>query len=211
MNTVLHHPGGSVAGACRLKLAVGENARASTRQNTRDKGTRTMEDARLRRTATYEAGHVVAHVRLGLEHRRVSLGPRGNGVHGTAGREGARPASDAARAKLVALAHCAGYAALIAAGYGEADALRGTGDDFREADELLQRWRLGGDIATWKAQAVELMRRPENVAAVAVVAQHLLERRKVDSDWVGCVLALLDGDMTETEFAGYVRFREALG
>jgi hypothetical protein len=170
-----------------------------------------MEDARCRQLAAYEAGHLVAHVRLGLGHRRVSLAWRGSAVIGTAAREGALTVSDTSRAKLVNLIYCAGYAALIAAGYCEAEAMRGTSDDFRQAKALATRWGLPGDISAWKAEAVELMRRPENMAAVVMVAQHLLKRRTMDSDWVWCALSLVDGEMTADQFDGYVRFRAALG
>jgi hypothetical protein len=169
-----------------------------------------MEDAKLRRTATCKAGHAVAHVRLGLEHRRVSIGPGRIGLISKAENEATTPVSDAKRARLVTLVHCAGYAALIATGYSEEDALRCTSDDLRKANDLIERWHLRADLAAWKAEALDLIQRPENVAAVRLVAQHLLERQKLDSDWVGCVLALLDGDMTNDEFAAYVRFRQAL-
>jgi hypothetical protein len=185
--------------------------RDSTHQDTRDKrDADTMEDVVLRRTAIYEAGYVVAHVRLGLEHRRVIMTLRDNTFLGTTAREGTQQISDPARAKSLVLTHCAGYAALIAAGYCEAEALRDTSDDFRHAKALGTRWALSGDIAAWKMEAIELMGRPENKAAVALVAPQLLARGNVDSDWVGCLFALLAGEMTEKEFADYVRFREAL-
>jgi hypothetical protein len=170
-----------------------------------------MEDAKRRRTAIYEAGHVVAHVRLGLGHRRVSIDPRGNLILGTAGREEVKTVSDAGRARSSTLACCAGYAALIAAGHSDADDLKRTRDDLGKAKDLIGRWNLQRDISAWKQEAVELMRRPENVAAVSLIAQYLLAHGRLDSDLVGCVLAFLDGDMPETEFDDYVRFREALG
>ena len=170
-----------------------------------------MEDAKLRRKATCKAGHAVAQVRLGLEHRRVSLLRRAIGSRGTEGDVGSKPVSDATRASLTALVHCAGYAALIATGSSVDDALRSASEDLREANDLIERWHLRGDLAAWMTEALDLIRRPENVAAVKLVAQQLLERRMVDSDWVGCALALSDGDMTETQFQEYVRFRESLG
>jgi hypothetical protein len=167
-----------------------------------------MEGGKLRRTADYEAGYVVAHVRLGLGHLSVRTGLNGNVTR----RQEASFVADVNRAKLAAVAYCAGYAALIAAGYGEEEAGRFSRDDFGKANDLAAHWwNLKGDIAAWKKEAVELMRRPENVAAVALAAQRLLEHRKMDSDWVACVLAFLDGDMSQNEFDDYVRFREALG
>ena len=167
-----------------------------------------MEDVNLRRTADYEAGHVVAHVRLGLGHLAVRIGLDGNAI----GRDEPKFLAGAKDAKHAGVAYCAGYAALFAAGYGEEEAGSCSRDDFGRANDLATRWwNLDGDIGVWKKEAAELMRRPENVAAVALTAQRLLEHRKVDSDWVGCLLAFLDGDMTQNEFDDYVRFREALG
>ena len=63
-------------------------------------------------------------------------------------------------------AYCAGYAAMIAAGYTEEIAVEGCTDDFENATHLIQYWGLEGSIEDWKGRAVALLNTPENKHAV---------------------------------------------
>ena len=67
-------------------------------------------------------------------------------------------------------------------------------DDLEKAIGLAASWDLPGEIGAWKAQAVDLMCRRANVAAVALVAQHLLEHREMDADSVARLINIADGD-----------------
>jgi hypothetical protein len=105
------------------------------------------------------------------------------------------------------LSLCSGYAAVLAAGHPENEALRGTSVDFEEAQELIGFWGLAGDLDKWKTDAVELMRRPENAAAVALVADHLLRCSHLDGDLIDVLLDLADGHMSQEEFEQFLQFR----
>lgn len=160
----------------------------------------------LRATAIHEAGHAVAHVRLRLDHAGADIIPRGDQLGGAAG-EGINQVWDKAGAGPVAIAMCAGYAARIAAGHSDAEALEGTGQDFEEAQYLIDFWCLADDIEAWKRRAVELMCEPSNKAAVALVAEHLLEHKRLDGDFVDVLVEVADGDATEADLARYLQFR----
>jgi hypothetical protein len=156
-----------------------------------------MTDAfRLRHIAIHIAGQAVAHVRLGLAKDRVRINTR-DGALGTAEGRSRVSAWDAGRAAPATMAYCSGYAALIAAGYGEHVAVFVAWDDLERAIGLAANWDLPGGIRDWKAQAVDLMSRPENVAAVALVAQHLQEHREMDGASVARLVSLADADHRE--------------
>jgi hypothetical protein len=148
---------------------------------------------RLRHIAIHIAGQAVARVRLGLAKDAIRINTR-DGALGTA--EGRSHVSvwDAGRAVPATIAYCSGYAALIAAGYCEHVAVFVAWDDLEKAIGLAASWDLPGEIGAWKAQAVDLMCRRANVAAVALVAQHLLEHREMDADSVARLINIADGD-----------------
>ena len=127
-------------------------------------------DEACKAVAIHEAGHAVAHVRLGLDHDGANIIPDEDGQLGGAAGEGQEHVEGERGAKHVVLAFCAGYAALVAAGHAEDTARVGADDDFEQAREVIDSWGLPGGFESWQAQAVELMSRPENVAAVALVA-----------------------------------------
>ena len=158
-------------------------------------------------TAIHEAGHAVAHVRLGLDHEGAHIVADGNGLLGAATGEGQAHVWNTAGAERVVLAFCAGYAALVASGGDHGQAVDGTGDDFEQAQELIDFWGLAGDLAVWQRRAVELMRKPENLAAVALVARHLQERKRLDGELVDVLVSVADGETTEEEFETYLAYR----
>lgn len=164
-------------------------------------------DINDRHTAIHEAGHTVAHIRLGMEHDGADI-IRVDGRLGAAKGEGKKHVWDENGAESVVLACCAGYAAMIAAGHTEDEALSGVYKDFEEAGEVITAWALPGSIEDWQARAVDLMRRPENVAAVALIAEHLLQRKCLDGDYCDVLVELADGETNEAEFARYLAFRE---
>lgn len=156
--------------------------------------------------AIHESGHAVAHERFDILQAFVTIVPDGD-RQGACLAEGAGSVYSASEAADMVLAYCAGYAAMIAAGYAEEAARDGCGDDFAIADELIEFWALPGGRDAWLAKAVELMRRPENVTAVAVFTEHLLEHKTLDGDYLGVLIGLADGNVTQAEFDRYLRFR----
>jgi len=160
-------------------------------------------------TAIHEAGHAVAHVRLGIQQLEVTIESRGEILgHSTA--EGVEHCWSKEQADSMALAYCAGYAASVASGCAEGAAEAGCDDDFDRAEELIEFWCLD-DLATCKARAVELLRQPDNVAAVRLVADHLMRLRTLDVDYIDLLVDFADGNVTEAEFDQYLAFRRATG
>jgi hypothetical protein len=136
----------------------------------------------LRHIAIHIAGLAVANVRLGLGTYEVRINTRDGALGQTADKH--LVVGDADRAATATIAFCSGYAALIAAGYRELAAVFVAWDNLDRARNVAEYWHIPGDIDDWKLRALELMQRPENVAAVALVARHLMERRQLDGDAV---------------------------
>lgn len=157
-------------------------------------------------TATHEAGHCVAHIRLGIEHAGANLVAT-DGRLGASIAHGVDSVWDKPAAESQVLAFCSGYAAMVAAGVDHAVALGGTGDDFEQAQYLIDFWGLNGTLDAWRARAVELMRQPQNVAAIALLANHLLEHKRLDGDYVEAVVELSDGEITDGDFERYLLLR----
>ena len=108
----------------------------------------------------------------------------------------------------MALAYCAGYAAVRAAGYAEANAIDGCQDDFAHVDELASSWELD-PLDDLKAKALELMAQPVNVNAVARVARELSDRGSLDADLLNALIEVADGSWSEDEFDRYLKIRAA--
>jgi hypothetical protein len=159
----------------------------------------------LELTALHEAGHVVAHARLGILQDTATI-VASDGRAGASVAEGAGHVWSKEQAGPMVLAYCAGYAALIAAGHPEEVAARGCDDDFEEAAELIGFWCLGDGLDEWKARAAALMGAPENVRAVRLVAEHLMERGTLDADYLGVLVELADGECTQEEFKQWLGF-----
>lgn len=170
-----------------------------------------MDGDRERHTAIHEAGHAVAYIRLNLDHGGAEIVPKEEaGTLGSAAGEGLEHVWDKEQAGPAVLALCAGYAALAAAGHGDDVARGGTDSDFESAEHLIDFWALSGTLEDWMARAVVLMSSPENVAAVAKVAEHLLEHKRLDGDYIAVLVELADGDCTEQEFKQYLQNRGGL-
>jgi hypothetical protein len=138
----------------------------------------------------------VAHVRFDILQRYVTIERRGDNEAANCA-AGPESVIDKGGAKKMAFAYCAGYAAMIAAGRGEEAANVGCDKDFPVAVELITSWDLDGGIDEWKAQAVDLMRMPKNVAAVAMVAERLMQERTLKGDVVESLVDLSDGTMIQ--------------
>jgi hypothetical protein len=96
----------------------------------------------------------------------------------------------------------AGYAAVIAAGFSEAEAAAGCD----ETDECDFR-KVQGDLETAKAKAVDLMRELENMKAVKRIADELLLRRRLHGDHVGLLIDLEFGEISEQEYLQLLSLR----
>jgi hypothetical protein len=163
-------------------------------------------------TSIHEAGHAVADRRLISDPQLwgpasvVAIGTQLGRAQG-AGRSHCWDGADAA---AVITSLCSGYAALVAAGRCDEVAAIGCDQDFAEASGLSQEWGLGGDLDRWKRKAVDLMRRPENVEAVRLVADWLSRRQELDSDLIDLLIEIADGDAAEADLTDFLTFRGLL-
>ena len=157
--------------------------------------------ANKRRTAIHEAGHVVAMLRHCVEYGYATIAQDDDSAghvltHGKA--------DNPADAQGKAIGFCGGYAACLAAGYPEAQAIAGCGHDFNLASEIIDFWQLGS-LADWQAKAVEFMRKPENVHAGDLIAKHLLQHSTLDTDYLKVLLGVAD-EGTPEAWAGFERY-----
>jgi hypothetical protein len=145
-------------------------------------------------TAIHEAGHAVAWARLFPTRYVMGVSIVPDYEDGSAGSfEGEHLSGDEGDEHL---AHrdawlCAGYAAVLTAGYSEDEAAAGCDSDFDDVHD---------DLATAKSKALELMNQTENVAAVKCIAEELMQRRALHPDHVTLLLDLSDGEVTESEY-----------
>lgn len=154
----------------------------------------------------HEAGHAVAQLRFEILGNEVKISPSGDTL-GTVDSTSANTVRSNDEAAARVLACCAGYAALVAAGHDKAQAAIGCDSDFLEAANLIKYWELEGDLETWKRKAVRLMRFPRNIAAVELVAAHLLRQRVLDGDYVEVLVDLADGSISQAEFDDFLVLR----
>lgn len=156
-------------------------------------------------TAYHEAGHAVAHVRLGILAGNVTIVATPSTL-GSATAEGVDSVYSRDGAKDQILAFCSGYASLVAAGYSDEEARNGCGDDFEQADYLIGFWGLGS-LEDWLSQAVAFMRREENIKAVGLVAEHLTRHGTLESEYIENLVMFADGECTAAEWDKYLSWR----
>ena len=165
-----------------------------------------METLKLKHTAYHEAGHAVAHLRLNVQQGNVTIKPH-DGNLGSSAAEGKEHVWSAEEAPNQVLCYCAGYAALIAIGCSEDDAVLGADNDFENAAELIETWSLSVSLDDWRTQSVELMSRPENIRAVDFVANALMKYETLDSDYLDILSDLADGNISEEEWQQFISWR----
>jgi len=158
----------------------------------------------MRHVAIHEAGHIVAYIRLRIDCGGASIIQNDDSL-GRADGEGCAYTQDDAVARV--LATCAGYAALVAAGYPEGSAQEGCGSDFEGATEAIDFWQLGS-LAEWKQKAIELMARPENIKAVDLIASALVEKGRLDGDHCQVLVELADGEASPEDYQQYLAARQ---
>lgn len=154
-------------------------------------------------TAIHEAGHAVACLRLFewrlSEYITIEADNESAGHHITEALDENEPREILDHDALYA---CAGYAALVAAGYPEHLAEQGCGSDFSRAEQASSQ-----QLEVVKQQAVVMMQRSENIHAVAIIAEKLEEQRWLDGDHLRVMLDFADGEITETEYGQYLTLR----
>jgi hypothetical protein len=172
----------------------------------------------LTTTALHEAGHAVASKRLFPWRPVDDLSIVPNYDEGTAGSHETLEAvefdltDDPAELerqneefRKQAVYQCAGYAALIAAGYSQREASHGCGADFARGTNAYIT------LKDAQRRAVDLMRNTENVAAVARIAKALIEHGTLDPDNVDALISVADGEMTEDFYQQLARLRGWIG
>jgi len=160
-------------------------------------------------TAYHEAGHAVACYRLFKDDRRyggrLTIEPRGDLLGGHFAEElvfyGTEEVTAEERQAFEneAIYACAGYAAMLAAGYAEEEALAGCEADFEKAERVCNV-----RLYVSKEQAMALMMQPQNIAAVARVAGELLSRSTLEWDEVEILIDVADGEATEQDYQRYL-------
>jgi hypothetical protein len=162
----------------------------------------------LRWVAVHEAGHGLARLRLfpdqyfehiSIEQGEDSLGRVRLSFDTTVV---PRSSSDEEAEKVFendAICACAGYAACIVAGFSQEQALTGCESDFERAGHRKER---ACDLA------LELLGRDENVRAVRLIADKLVELSTIDYDHIGVLIEIADGECSEDDYLEYLELRE---
>lgn len=163
----------------------------------------TIVNEELHSVAIHEAGHAVAHIRLNIDQECATI-VRGVGTLGGVTAEADPWTKGEAQAQVIA--YCSGYAACVAAQYAEDRANEGCWDDFERAQTLIEFWDLDA-LADCKAKSVELMCIAENIRAVNLIGQYLMQHGTVDADCMAVLVDVADGGTTQAEFDEYIRFR----
>ena len=152
-------------------------------------------------TAIHEAGHAVAFSRLfpTRDLGKVSIIPdHDEGFAGACSSEGLWGAEDEEHLANHDTYGCAGYAAVLVAGYSEEEAAAGCESDFEE---------VFGDLDAAKARAIDLMRQPSNLKAVKRLADELVLRKELHPDHVDYLIGLADGELPENEYLQLLGYR----
>ena len=167
----------------------------------------------LKSTATHEAGHAVAFYRLFGDAARyghtLTIEPHEDLLGSHRAEElvfhgvGELTAEQRLAFENEAIYSCAGYAAVLAGGYSDEEALAGCGSDFDKAERACDV-RL--DVS--KENAVELMTLPENTSAVARVAGELLSQSTLEWDEVIILIEIADGEATEQDYQRYQALKQ---
>ena len=161
----------------------------------------------LRWVAVHEAGHGVARLRLfpdqylehiSIEREEDSLGRIRLSFDTTVV---PKSSSDQEAEDVFlndAICACAGYAACIVVGFSQEQALTGCDSDFERAGHRKER---ACELA------LELLSRDENVKAVQLIADKLLELNIIDYDHLGVLMEIADGECSEAEYRDYIGLR----
>jgi hypothetical protein len=146
------------------------------------------------RTAVHEAGHAVMIIRSGRTLSLLSLGENDDSggyflnddYDYDIGDEAAvwRAAHPLAKDQVLEL--LGGWAAVRAAGLGRA--ADGCASDFKKATTILRDGKLG-PLKRWKRRALSIMRRPENMRAVVLVAERLETQGRLTGSDVQLIVA----------------------
>lgn len=152
-------------------------------------------------TAIHEAGHAVAFSRLfpGRLMGEVSIIPNHDeGFAGACSTEGLWGNEDQEHLANHEVFICSGYAAVLAAGYGEEEAAAGCENDFEQ---------VFGDLDAAKARAIDLITQASNLKAVKRVADELVLRKALHPDHVDLLMGVTDGELSEYEYQQLLVFR----
>jgi hypothetical protein len=160
----------------------------------------------VQQAAIHKAGHAVAFARLFGDSWR----PRQKLTIDTdRGESDVRVADELTRAgtgeslgemlrnvESDAIYACAGYAAVLVAGYSAPDAEGGCGSDFDAATHISDL-----PLDEIKSKAVALLEKPENIAAVTRLSRELLDRGTLDPTEVEMIIDVSDGLASEDDLA----------
>lgn len=162
----------------------------------------------VQQAAIHKAGHAVAFARLFADswrlRERLTIEPDRKPQNRRVAEELTQLGSGDSLGEMFrdiesdAIYACAGFAAVLVAGYSAPVAEGGCGSDFEAATHVSDL-----PLDEIKSQAIELLKRPENVAAVARLSRELLDRRTLDPTEVDMIIDVSDGLATEDDLARY--------
>lgn len=154
------------------------------------------EPYELTRVAYHEAGHLLAHIRLGVESGVTSIV-----ADLEVGRLGYSEGEDTVfwgrvdeefetgKRHAWGVSFMAGYAALIVAGETHDEAIVGAENDLDNAGNL-------GDIDAFKAEAIGLLREHSNQTALMLLAEQLLIHKTIGPLYAEEIVSAADGEST---------------
>lgn len=153
-----------------------------------------------RTTAIHEAGHALAHIRLGICQGSATIVASGVQL-GLVSAEDSNWNKEAAAEQVIAL--CAGYGALRVCGHDDQAARLGADCDFDKAKHLIEFWGLG-DLEEWLQKTVEFLGTTENLKALEALSSALLEHQTLGASYMSLLVDYSDGEISEAEWRRYV-------
>lgn len=153
-----------------------------------------------RLTAIHEAGHALAHIRLGILQSKATIVP-GDQSAGSVLAEDSAFTEEAAADQIIAL--CAGYGALQIFGHDDEDSRAGAGSDFEKAEELIDFFDLG-NLEEWLQKTVEFVAAPKNKKAIEMLADGLMKHQTLGASYMDILVDYSDGEISESEWEHYV-------
>ena len=151
-----------------------------------------MTGEEIYKAAIHEAGHAVASIRLfeGKFPGKISLKLENDFLESHASEKlffySGMEEKDS-ELKKKAIYACAGYAAMILMGHDQDEGVKGCTQDFEMAVNLT--WT---PIDELKKESVSFMNKPENIIAFRLIADELMQKRRLDYDVISTLVAAAD-------------------
>lgn len=154
----------------------------------------------MTKTAIHEAGHALAHIRLGILQDKITIVPNGETL-GSVSAEDQACNKEQASDQIIAL--CAGYGALRVMGHDDEISRLGAGDDFEKADYLIGFWELG-NLEEWLQRSVDFLAESKNREAIEMIATELQEHQTLGAGYTDVLVDYSDGEISDAEWEYFI-------